>query len=626
MRAFGWMKEPRLRNLSNLFGNDLRMNDDLNRTDQRPVDYLWWISCVSIAAIATFLRFFHLGLKPFHHDEGVNGWFLTTLYNDGVYKYDPANYHGPTLYYISLAFAKVFGLETGSVRASVAIWGVLIVVLAFFLRPYLGKTGSLVAALFLALSPGMVYISRYFIHEIFFVFLSLAIVMSIVYFIERRKAGPFAIAWAALILLVSFLPSTLKLASMLGPGSETSLWAFRGGFFIVELVLIGLVIRMLMTWNNGTPIYFLLAAASMALMFATKETAFITLGTMLIACVCIWVWRKLFKIDDTVAEVVEEEMDTPIVDSSLTWANFRNAFGALSDSLLLIAASIVVFVYLTILFFSSFFTYFEGVKGAVDAYAIWTKTGSKDHTQNGTWAYLGWGLETEAPIYILSALGGMIAFVKARHRFAMFASLWAFGLFAAYTLIPYKTPWLAISFLLPMCLAAGYAINEMAISKNASLKIVAALLSVIAAVTLAYQSYILNFVEYDDEDRAMIYAHTSREFHAMVDKIAYYAEKSGRGKEAKIEIVSPDYWPLVWYLRDYKQANFHGRLVDTSDAEVIVAKKNDQDQEVVRRYSPRYALAGKYHLRSGVDLVLLVRKDIADQGTKEVYRISELTP
>ena len=590
--------------------------------DTRP-DALWIVSCVLITAVASFLRFFWLALKPLHHDEGVNGWFLTTLYNDGVYKYDPANYHGPTLYYISLAFAKVFGLNTISVRASVAIWGVLIVILAFFLRRYIGKIGSLFAALFLALSPGMVYISRYFIHEIFFVFLSLAVVAAVVFFIEKRRAGVIAIGWTALVLLVCFLPSTLKLASALGRNSETAVWAFRIGFFIVELVLIALVLRMLMTWNNGRPIYFLLAVASASLMFATKETAFITLGTMLIACVCIWIWRKIFKIDHALSpEDGRTELEA-IDDSHLSWLNFRAALGSGTDRLLIAAASVFVFVYIAILFFSSFFTYFDGIRGAVEAYAIWTKTGSKDHTQNGIWAYVEWGMETEAPIFLLSAIGGLIAFVKARHRFAMFVSLWAFGLFAAYTIIPYKTPWLAISFLLPMCIAAGYAINEMAAAKNASLKMLTGLLAVTATVVLAYQSYELNFVDYDDEDRALIYAHTHREFLDMVDRIEYYAEKSGRGKEAKIEVVSPDYWPMVWYMRDYKQANFHGRLVDATDAEMIVAKKNDQDQEVIRRYSARYMLVGAYHLRSGVDLVLLVRKDLADADAKELYLIPQ---
>ncbi|MEJ7698059.1 MAG: glycosyltransferase family 39 protein [Pyrinomonadaceae bacterium] len=96
---------------------------------------------------------------------------MTNLFRDYIYKYDPTNYHGPDLYYIALAFSKIFGLNTISVRSSVAIFGLLTVVLAFCLKKYIGSIGSLTAALFLALSPGMVFISRYFIHEMLFVFL-----------------------------------------------------------------------------------------------------------------------------------------------------------------------------------------------------------------------------------------------------------------------------------------------------------------------------------------------------------------------------------------------------------------------------------------------------------------------
>ena len=597
--------------------NDSEIRELVTPDDEqdRP-EFAWYLSCALITATATFLRFYWLGLKPLHHDEGVNGWFLTNLYRDGVYKYDPANYHGPTLYYISLAFAKVFGLETVTIRASVAVWGVLVVLLVFFLRRYIGRIGSLFAGLFLALSPGMVYISRYFIHEMFFVFLSLALVVSVVFFIEKQKAGIFAIAWMTLVLLVSFLPSTLKLATVIGR-SETAVWAFSAGFFIVELVLIVLVMRMLLTWNNGRPIYLLLAAACASLMFATKETAFITLGTMAIACVCVWTWRRIFRLTD-----VAIETDEDIRDSHLTWTNFRAAIGSRIDLLLIGVASALVFIYLAALFFSSFFTYLEGVKGAIDAYAIWTKTGSKDHTQNGIWAYLDWGMQSEAPIFLLSGLGILISFVLAKHRFAMFAALWAFGLFAAYTIIPYKTPWLAISFIVPMCIIAGYAINETATAKNLSLKLIGIILAIAATITLAYQSYELNFVHYDDEDEAYIYAHTSREFLDLMQKVNYYAVKSGKGLDAKVEVVSPDYWPMVWYLRDYKQANFHGHLVDTQDAEMIIMKKNDQDQEAIRRYGARFVYTDQYHLRSGVDLVLLVRRDLADSGGQELYRLT----
>ncbi|HEY8561079.1 MAG TPA: glycosyltransferase family 39 protein [Pyrinomonadaceae bacterium] len=747
------------------------MNEELQTTtdvDERPTnDYLWLLSCAIVTAIASFVRFFWLEVKPLHHDEGVNGYFLTNLFRTGEYKYDPANYHGPDLYYIALAFTKVFGLNTSSIRWSVAVFGVLVVVLAFYLRKHIGRTGSLCAAFFLALSPGMSYISRYFIHEILFVFFSFGIVVSILFFIEKKKAGVGAILWTALLLLICFLPSALNLANVLGGDNATLLWILRGAFFLVEAALVFFVIRMLLGWNDGRPIYLLLASASTVLLFATKETAFITLGTMAIACACVFVWRKINRaegfaknkfgffmafnllalticlafykdIKDGVATIHEnfasaegaalvyllygilaltiaaaatwlafvflnrtETASELPEDGALTWTRFREKTGASGtwefvmvksaiagaaialvwlfvryaidllvawkagsslsaalgkivltkvdfwilataalglavaafiwlrrrpekisiDPALMIAAAMIVFLYVGALFFSSFFTYPEGLKGAFEAYAIWTKTGKTDHTQNGTWAYLRWGMVIESPILVLAALGTLIAFFKARHRFAMFAGLWAFGLFAAYTLIPYKTPWLALSFLLPMCIVAGYAVNELLASRRIAEKAAGAVLAVAGAVILAYQTYDINFVRYDDDRMPYIYAHTKRGFLDLIRQIEYYADKSGRGKQAKIEIVSPDYWPLPWYMNDYPNAIFQGKPVDANGAEMIVAKKDEQDAEIVSRYGLRYRYAGVYPLRPGVDLVLLVRSDIADSDTRDIYSL-----
>jgi uncharacterized protein (TIGR03663 family) len=598
--------------------------EQLKGIEKPKYDIFWIVNCGLVTAVAAFLRFFDLLLKPFHHDEGVNGFFLTTLFRSGVYKYDPANYHGPTLYYISLFFSNLFGLNTFSVRASVAIFGVLTVVLAFFLRPFIGKTGSLVAGLLIALSPGMVFISRYFIHEIFFVFLALALVLSVLFFIRNEKAGPFAIGWMGLLLVVCFLPSGLMLGSYLGGESTSAVWAFRLGFFVVEAVLIFFVMRMLLAWKDGRPIYMLLASASTALMFATKETTFITLGTMLIAIPCVLIWRKIYspKGDD----------DDGTEEGKITWQNFRLAAGDGTDLSLLVAAVAAVFIYVNVLFFSSFFTYMEGVGQAFKAYAIWTQTGTKDHTQSGFWAYLKWAfgygqvdskLKTavEAAIIILSALGTGIAFFKGRNRVAMFIGLWALGLFLAYSLIPYKTPWLALSFLLPMCLVAGYGINELVRSNTLAIKAGGIAVAAAACLLLAYQAYDLNFVNYDNNDRTYIYAHTKREFLEMMRRIDHYAEKSGKGSDIAVDVVSPDYWPMVWYTNDYPKAVYHGRFIDTSNADIIIAKKTDQDREVITKYSGRYKFDGIYPLRPGVDLVLLVRSDLADPETRDVYRL-----
>lgn len=587
-------------------------------------DRVWLVCGILISGIAALARFYDLALKPLHHDEGVNGFFLTSLFRDGNYKYDPANYHGPTLYYIALAFAKLFGLETVPARLSVAVFGVLCVVLTLYLKRYIGRIGSLAAALFIALSPGLIFISRYFIHETFFVFLGLGLVLSILLFIEKRPIGAGAIFWLVLILLVCFLPSTINLSNLLGRGNENAVWGLRGGFFLFEAVLVYLILRMLIVWNDGRPIYLILASACASLLFATKETTFITLGVMVLSCVSVWLWRLIF------SKAGGATGPDDLENEPLTWASFASGLGTTPDRLLVAAAAAFIFVYLFILFFSSFFTYSDGVGRAFEAYSIWTKTGSKDHTQNGMWAYVRWGLydpekgfAVEAPIFILSALGAAIALIKAKHRFALFTAFWAFGMFAAYTLIPYKTPWLALSFLLPMCIIAGYGINELVRSKAVLHRLMGGVLAVAGAGFLAYHAYDLNFVRYDDNSMTYVYAHTKRGFLDLIAKIEDYSANSGKGNDAVIQIVSPDYWPMVWYMKDHPHANFFGHFVDADKAELIVAKKGDQDKEAIKRYSAEYDYAGTYPLRPGVDLMLLVRKDIAGQDATPLYRIEQ---
>lgn len=583
---------------------------------------LWLIGSILATAAAIFFRFYELTLKPLHHDEGVNGYFLITLFREGKYQYDPSNYHGPTLYFIALAFNKIFGnnLETFSIRASVGVFGVLMVVMALFLRKYLGTVGSLCAAFFLALSPGLVYISRYFIHEIFFVFCSFGIVLGVLFFIEGRKAGIVAVSVMTLLLLVCFIPPVINIGALVGEDNQGLVWILRIGVLAIEAFLVFLVMRMLLNWNEGRPIYLLLASASTALFFATKETAFITLGTMIIALFCVWIWRKLYV--GIFGGIKTNELE-PL---QLTWDEFLKRCNESNTSLLFLGV-VIVFAYVFVLFFSSFFTYWEGIGKAFEAYAFWTKTGNTDHTQNGYMAFAKWMMKLESPILILSAVGTLIAFLKGRHIFAMFTGLWAFGLFAAYTIIPYKTPWLALSFILPMCLIAGYGINEIAANSDWAYKVLAGLVAVFAVTVLGYQSYDLNFINYDDDSMPYVYAHTKRGFHDLINKIEYYAQKSGKGKDATIEIVSPDYWSMPWYMRDYPHANFHGKIVPASTAEMIVAKKDEQELEISKKYASHYKRAGEYPLRPGVDLILLVRRDLADPDAQNIpYELEDDLP
>src|SRR5215210_1136459 len=164
------------------------------RVDDFPERY-WRIGVIAIFLIAAVFRLYDLNLVPLHHDEGVNGNFLVRLVREGVYTYDPANYHGPTLYYFAALLPRLlrlffgpnaqntYGLTTTTIRLIPALFGLATIGLIFTLRRNLGTIATLAAALLLAISPGAVYLSRYFIHETLFVFFTLAlIVASLKYF------------------------------------------------------------------------------------------------------------------------------------------------------------------------------------------------------------------------------------------------------------------------------------------------------------------------------------------------------------------------------------------------------------------------------------------------------------
>ncbi|MCI0661382.1 MAG: TIGR03663 family protein, partial [Acidobacteria bacterium] len=140
-----------------------------------------------VIIVAFWFRFHQISIKPFHHDEGVNSYFLLNLASSGEYKYDPVNYHGPTLYYLALIALRVFGENDLALRFWPALFGALTVAMLWSLRHHLGTIGTPVAAVCMALSPGLVYYSRDFIHEMLFGCFSLGIVVGAWRYAETKK-------------------------------------------------------------------------------------------------------------------------------------------------------------------------------------------------------------------------------------------------------------------------------------------------------------------------------------------------------------------------------------------------------------------------------------------------------
>jgi uncharacterized protein (TIGR03663 family) len=118
-----------------------------------------------ILLIALLLRVLWLNDKPPHFDEGVNGYFVDQITHTGFYHYDPSNFHGPLHFYGLFVSQTLLGREAWVLRLPVALLSTACVGLVLALRPYLGTRPSLLAALAMAISPGMVFYGRYAIHE-----------------------------------------------------------------------------------------------------------------------------------------------------------------------------------------------------------------------------------------------------------------------------------------------------------------------------------------------------------------------------------------------------------------------------------------------------------------------------
>ena len=139
-----------------------------------------------------FLRFFQLEEKPMHADEAVNGVMVHRMLEEESVTFDPTHYHGPSLRYLALISTGLYKVVTGeglsevSLRWLTALAGVLGVFSVSLFKRWIGFRAGLAALALIAVSPGFIYFSRYFIHEILFVLFTLVFLFSLWRFLEKR--------------------------------------------------------------------------------------------------------------------------------------------------------------------------------------------------------------------------------------------------------------------------------------------------------------------------------------------------------------------------------------------------------------------------------------------------------
>lgn len=471
--------------------------------------------------------------RPMHTDEAVHAVKTGLLLDEGVYTYNPYEYHGPTLYYFSLPVIALSGADSFREIASEVplrlvpmLFGTGLVFLFLLIRDGLGRRAVVCAALLSAVSPAMVFYSRYYIQEMLLVFFTFAAIVA-GWRYTRAKRFPWALA----------------------------------------------------------------AGVCLGLMHATKETSVIAYGSLLGAAGLTlawtrWVDRRLLRVGDYIHHwhaagaikvavvvalfVLTAFLSNPAatVDAVRTYGFYLGRAGTGDSSTLGPALHLHPWHYYLrmLLFFRSgpgpFWS--EGFILLLAALGFVLALRRKRPEGQGN-------------VYL--------------HRFLAF---YALLMTLVYSLIPYKTPWCLLGFLHGMILLGGIGASALYEElRGRWLKGLAGALFALGVAHLAVQAYRGSYVYPADTRNPYVYGHTSPDLLNLVGRVEDLSRLHPDGEGMVVKVMAPqsDYWPLPWYLRRLPNVGFWDSVPAEPEAPILVARpalEAELDARLTRPYQKEY--------------------------------------
>ncbi len=503
---------------------------------------------VIVIFFALFLRIYELDNRPLHVDEAVHAVKFGELLENGFYKYDPIEYHGPTLNYLTLIPSTLSdilyfeNLNEYTIRLVPAITAVLFILLLALMFPNEKNLFKLLVITLLAISPIFIFYSRYYIQE---------------------------------VLLVSFTYSFIIVLYKYILSKKVSLIIFAG-------ILAGLV-------------------------FATKETSIIILGTGVFSFLILYLLDK----------DIRKKISLPMSHISIFFVS-----------------AIIV----SILFYSSFFSNNAGILDSLKTFSnYFTKAGENSDHNHPWYYYLKLMLYTnndkiffsEIFLFLLSTIGIYFSFFsKNQNRsFTIFKFLSLFSLLQlfVYSVIPYKTPWLALNFWIGFLMLAAFGISQIYFFLNGkTAKIILASVVTLVLSHNLWQTYDTNYKYPYQPENPFTYSQATLDVITLAHRVTDIAEAMPKGENILIDVAAPDsdYWPLPWYLRKFKNVAYNYQVRDDIfHFPIIISVPNYENDIIHNLYSiPPPGQKNLYvplfdeyrELRPGVELRGYIQKDVFD--------------
>ena len=357
---------------------------------------------------------------------------------------------------------------------------------------------------------------------------------------------------------------------------------YYGRYFIHESLFVagtfGLIVTGWHACRRQSSIQVAFAAACAALMFACKETALLHFIALLVAASIFLYW---------------DPHGGSLLRSLRPRALLAGAF---------------IFLLVVVVLFTWFGSNWKALSALMQSVPeTFRRAGGEGH-QKPFW-YFARLLTADWSGKIIIALGciGLFQAVKRPARsFFRFLALYSILLFFIYSLIPYKTPWLALNFWIPIALFSGLAVDSLRGIRVGNPLIRIALAVICAVATAAATAFVVRdtreraFLHPADESNPYAYAHTSEDMLGLPLEIDRLAQQNAIAAP-RIAVIASDPWPLPWYLRKYSQVGFWqpAQRPDNADFYITSTEAAEQYEDQLQNFRPEF-----FGARPGV-LILL---------------------
>jgi len=391
---------------------------------------------------------------------------------------------------------------------------------------------------------------------------------------------------------------------------------FYSRYYIQETLLVffalGLIGAGYRFLQGGGIFWSLMAGMFAGLMFATKETWLISCGAMSAALVAVLFLSRHRK--------------------GCGFATYVRGIG-----LAFLSGAVV-----SVLFYSSFFTHWQGVQDSLLSYQTYVLRAGEDTRHGHPWYYFlemlmfrqgdHGPLWSEAAIVLFGALGiagsfsGRKTEVGGGKDLKLFLGVYACLMLFILSAIPYKTPWLVLGALQPLILMAGYGVSLFLGSLHGGARIAGIVVALLLVSHLVWQAYQANFVFYDDPVNPYAYSQPTNDVKLIATALDDLLRHSP--EEPAIQVVAPgdDYWPLPWYLRGIARVGWWNHLgKDFVATPVILATPDVQQSLLWKLYEvpppgqrPLYVplFDRPMYLRPGKEIRGYVRLDLKEEATR----------